>query len=634
LKGLFLRGRKRSAPEKNQARHLAVESLEDRSLLAAVAGALSSDRLLLVTGGVSLPSPVIAGGPAPSSSVAPGGAARAVLVDDAYEQNDTLATARNLGTLSGPLTINNLVMADANDWYRFTINTRPGAGDSVAINFQNSRGNLDLALYNVNGMRLRYSTTSNNTERVSLSGLTAGTYYVRVYGYLGATNPSYSLSINLARPLADDAYENNDTFATARPLGTLTSAVTISGLVMADGHDWYRFTMSGAGTSSDFVAVSSASTQGDLDLELYNASGTRLAISQSPTNNERLSLAGRAAGTYYVHVYGYGGAITPSYVLQIDPGTATTSTPPTSTGAFNIQFTFSGLTAAQQSIFRQAAAKWQSIIVGDLPSATYNGVAVDDLLIDARGALIDGVGNILGEAGPDRFRSGSLLPYHGVMEFDAADLASMTSSGTLLGVIEHEMGHVLGIGTIWSDKGLLVGAGTSNPIFVGAQATAAYNSIFGTHASGVPVENTGGSGTRDAHWRESAFGNELMTGWIGPGTSMPISRVTVGSLADLGYAVNFAAADPYTAASARTAVLVSSTVSTGTSSTLRVASNVGAAMLPLGEHVRDYALASWGTASQHDSLDQPLTVPSPSSHEAATDALLANWSLRTSGRFG
>src|SRR5207244_4497757 len=46
-----------------------------------------------------------------------------------------------------------------------------------------------------------------------------------------------------------------------------------------------------------------------------------------------------------------------------------------------------------------AAAKWESIIVGDLPNATYNGVSVDDLLIDASGAPIDGTGNILGVMG-------------------------------------------------------------------------------------------------------------------------------------------------------------------------------------------------------------------------------------------
>src|SRR5207247_4327443 len=105
----------------------------------------------------------------------------------------------------------------------------------------------------------------------------------------------------------------------------------------------------------------------------------------------------------------------PNYSLQIDPGTQTTTIPPSTSSLFDIQFRFSGLTSAEQSVFQQAAAKWESVITGDLPSATYSGVAVDDLLIDASGAAIDGAGNILGQAGPDAFRSGSSLPYHGSM---------------------------------------------------------------------------------------------------------------------------------------------------------------------------------------------------------------------------
>ena len=35
------------------------------------------------------------------------------------------------------------------------------------------------------------------------------------------------------------------------------------------------------------------------------------------------------------------------------------------------------------------------MIVGDLPSATYNGVVVDDLLINAKSTAIDGVGGTL-----------------------------------------------------------------------------------------------------------------------------------------------------------------------------------------------------------------------------------------------
>jgi hypothetical protein len=131
------------------------------------------------------------------------------------------------------------------------------------------------------------------------------------------------------------------------------------------------------------------------------------------------------------------------------------------------------------------------------------------------------------------------------MSFDTADLAQMEANGTLRDVITHEMGHVIGIGTVWRRKSLLNGAGTTDPRFTGTQATAEYKMLGGTGSgAGVPVENTGGPGTADSHWRETIFRNELMSGFIS-GTGNPISRMTVGSLADLGYQVDLDAAEPY-----------------------------------------------------------------------------------------
>lgn len=218
----------------------------------------------------------------------------------------------------------------------------------------------------------------------------------------------------------------------------------------------------------------------------------------------------------------------------------------TAASGFHIDLNLVGMTAVQQNVFRVAAARWEQVIIGDLPDAVFRGRVVRGILIDASATRIDGSGGVLGESAPDAFRPGSFLPYHGYMHFDVADLASMQADGTLRSVILHEMGHVLGIGTIWEDLHLLVGAGTGNPRFVGANATAAYNQIFNRREAGVPVENTGGDGTADSHWRESVLSNELMTGWVGPGNYMPLSRITIGSLADLGYRVNYAAADPFT----------------------------------------------------------------------------------------
>lgn len=435
------------------------------------------------------------------------------------------------------------------DWYRFTA-LASGPATFSALTPSSSLDTV-AALYGSSGVRLAYNddiTTGSNRDSRFTVNLNAGqTYYFGVTNFTRTVGGAYTWSIDGAGSVTtptDDSYENNDTFNTASNLGTLTTASTINNLVMADGNDWYRFTLSTAGTTSSSVAINSSSTLGDLDLELYNSAGTLIDSSEGSTNNESISLSGVAAGTYYVHVIGWQGAVTPNYSMVITPGSGGTTPPPTS-GGFSIQLRMTGLTASQQAIFQQAADRWAQIIIGDLPNATYNGVAVDDLLIDASATTIDGAGGILGQAGPDRFRTGSSIPYHGSMEFDTADLANLQAGGGLIYTVMHEMGHVLGIGTIWSTRGLLSGAGTSNPLFTGAQARAQYNAIFGTNAAGVPVENTGGSGTRDAHWRESTFGNELMTGWLNNGVN-PMSRVTIASLADLGYQVDITKADSYT----------------------------------------------------------------------------------------
>ena len=61
----------------------------------------------------------------------------------------------------------------------------------------------------------------------------------------------------------------------------------------------------------------------------------------------------------------------------------------------------------------------------------------------------------------------------------------------------------------------------------------------------MPVENQeGGTGTRDSHWRLTAFTNELMTGFLTTGAN-PLSRVTVASLGDLGYSVDEGGADAF-----------------------------------------------------------------------------------------
>ena len=239
----------------------------------------------------------------------------------------------------------------------------------------------------------------------------------------------------------------------------------------------------------------------------------------------------------------------PTYQARADSKRAKALAATTSPFTIDVRF-LGGLTSRQRSAFTKAADRWTRLIVGDLPSTRVDSETIDDVLILAQGVAIDGPGRILGQAGPTHIRPASagaaaFLPAKGIMSFDTADLAKMESAGTLNDVIAHEMGHVLGIGTLWDRKDLLKGAGGTNPTFAGSGAMREYGML---RSSGrrrrVPVENTGGPGTRDGHWRETVFRNELMSGFISsPGN--PLSRVTVASLADIGYQVDLEAAEAY-----------------------------------------------------------------------------------------
>ena len=157
--------------------------------------------------------------------------------------------------------------------------------------------------------------------------------------------------------------------------------------------------------------------------------------------------------------------------------------------------------------------------------------------------------------------------------FDTADLPP--SSGSLEDISLHEMGHVVGFGAgIWNlvnlnlfqNPSCTIVAGACNPDlpgadthFTGANANARWVSVGGggwipptSATSAVPLENSqGGPGTRDSHWRESTFVNELMTGFItsGPTGTNLFSVVTMGLFDDLGYtSINYASADAYSLA--------------------------------------------------------------------------------------
>jgi hypothetical protein len=213
---------------------------------------------------------------------------------------------------------------------------------------------------------------------------------------------------------------------------------------------------------------------------------------------------------------------------------------PTPQSQFNIDLSFADdIPEAIRTGIEQAAQRWMQIVVGDLPDQD----GVDDLHIDVvSGELPE---TILATGGPDQFRSGSDLPYHGVITWAQLALGESTARATEIGL--HEIAHVLGFGTMWQDKKLIetqLGA----PVYTGQAAVAMYKFAVDSAAKSVPVEPDAGDSTDGSHWANSwAAVNgifDVMASKLDANeTGRFISTVTVGAIADLGYEVNFAQAD-------------------------------------------------------------------------------------------
>ena len=241
-------------------------------------------------------------------------------------------------------------------------------------------------------------------------------------------------------------------------------------------------------------------------------------------------------------------------------------------GGYNITVRYLGdISNAQLLAFAEAELRWESIITGDLADVNDNLPAnscgdnpatdgpFDDLTIFVTIEPIDGPFGVLGQAGPCFVRIPGDLTVIGRMQFDTDDMELLETEGSLQAVILHEMGHVLGFGTLWGPQAadLLVDPADpdtpaeEDPHFTGPLALAAFDAAGGTVYTGekVPVMDVGGAGTINSHWRDAVFDPEIMTGFLSDGFN-PLSAVSIQSLADLGYTVDVSQADPFTLASA------------------------------------------------------------------------------------
>lgn len=116
-----------------------------------------------------------------------------VVLDDAYEENDTLNDAYNISAYNG-IWLSTVggqgVMLD-DDWYEISV------GDGlleIDLTFSNMEGDIDLYLHDAAGGQLAASEGIVDNEHISFGVLTGtGTYYIRVSAFPAATGNLYDL---------------------------------------------------------------------------------------------------------------------------------------------------------------------------------------------------------------------------------------------------------------------------------------------------------------------------------------------------------------------------------------------------------------------------------------------------------
>lgn len=300
--------------------------------------------------------------------------------------------------------------------------------------------------------------------------------------------------------------------------------------------------------------------------------GTSVLLATRAVDLDGFAFAGTPAPTFASADPGVASVTVDGVVTAGAPGTTTirVSTGRTHTdvpvavvlpGAFTIDVRPDTLPfpAAVSDAMAEAVRRWQRAVVGDLPDLRLTlpegacGLAapptepltIDDVLVFASVDRLDGPGGVLAQAGPCIIREDGTAAV-GRVQIDSADVSAMAAGGRLADVLQHEIGHVLGIGTLWQRRSLgLVARSGDGYGYVGRRGLGVarwWERVTSTPQWSVPLAEAAGPG--DGHWSEAMFGAELMTPLLDR-LGNPLSLLTLEALGDLGYVTSAAGADPF-----------------------------------------------------------------------------------------
>lgn len=187
------------------------------------------------------------------------------------------------------------ICASDTDYFAFTLSFATTV--TITARFIDASGDLDMRLVDAAGATID-SAASVTDDEVIVEALAAGTYGVRIYGWSGATN-TYTMEATLSGCTPDDAYEDNNSWTRATPIGT----AAVSAARCPGDDDYYAVRL----TSGD--ALDATLTGSGVTLSLVSSTtGALLASDSGSGGNRRLQASGLAPGRYALRVTGTGAA--------------------------------------------------------------------------------------------------------------------------------------------------------------------------------------------------------------------------------------------------------------------------------------------------------------------------------------
>ena len=266
------------------------------------------------------------------------------LVSDTAGSNT--GSARNVGTLSGTKTYNEYVgFFDSGDYYKF--NTSGNGVVNVTLN--GLSGDAKVELLNSGGTVIQSNSKSGTAAETFVYGAASGTYYLRVVPAGASTASKYTLSFSKTAIPFDSAGSTFGTAATIWP--DADGDVTTNGILLNGFNqvDTYKV----IATEPGLVYASIGGVTDDLDVILYNGSGTELSHSSAGGFLPNfVAYDSTQGGTFYLKVVQHTTGSTGSaskYTLSVhaphDQAGDTLSTPTPVVPDFNISTAVGGVDA-------------------------------------------------------------------------------------------------------------------------------------------------------------------------------------------------------------------------------------------------------------------------------------------------